>query len=306
MKLTVRRAIGALVAACLAFAASPSAADWRDEVEVLKVGVLAGGDATYRAAVLEPFRAYLRERIGLPVEIVPVGSYAALIDAQIGARIQYAIHSATSFATAVEQCQCVEAIGAPVAAGGDLGFHAILVARADGPIRTLADARDRRLALAGADSVAGRLIPMKGLADAGIDPQAYFSRIVEAGDPEAAIRGLLLGESDLAVGWSSLTGNSAAGYDFGVLTKLVADGALTMDQLRVVWQSELIPFGPHVVRSDLPPELKELLAGALRDMVVEDPAALDAVDRLGFGGGGFAAPDQSLYAIARDLVAAEP
>lgn len=298
-----KRAMIGLLAAWLTLVAGGAAAEWRDEIKVLKVGVLAAGDASYRALVLEPFRTYLQDRIGVPVEIVPVGSYAALIDAQIGARIQYAIHSVTSFATAAEECQCVEAIGAPVAAGGALGFHAILVARSDSPIRTLGDARDRRLAVAGEDSVAGHLIPMQGLSEAGIDPQKYFSRVVEASDPEEAIRGLLAGESDLAVGWSSLTGNEATGFDFGVLTKMVAEGALTMDQIRIVWQSPLVPFGPHVVRGDLPPELKSLLSDALRDMATADPAALDAVDRLGFGGGGFAVPDPSLYTVARDLVA---
>jgi phosphonate transport system substrate-binding protein len=298
----MRRFLAGGLAVLWLSAAGAASADWRDDVEVLKLGVIANGDASYRMTVLEPFRAYLQGRIGVPVELVPVGTYAAMIDAQIGARIHYAIHSVTSFATAVEQCQCVEAIGAPVAASGALGFHAILVARADGPVRTLADARDKRLALAGADSVAGRLVPLQGFAEAGIEPETYFSRIVETADPEAAIKSLLAGESDLAVGWSSLTGNYAAGFDFGVLTRMVADGTLAMDQVRIVWRSRLVPFGPHVVRSDLPPELKGLLAEALRTIAEADPAALDAVDRLGFGGGGFATPDPSLYAVARDLV----
>lgn len=297
----MRRIFGGALLALL-IATGAVRADWRSEIEALKVGVIAGSDASYRLTVLEPFRAYLEGRIGLPVELVPLGTYAAMIDAQVGARIQYAILSVTGFATEVEQCQCVEAIGAPVAAGGALGFHAVLLARADGPVKTLADARDKRLALAGPDSVAGRLVPLKGLADEGIEPETYFSRIAESADPEAAIRSLVDGETDLAVGWSSLTGNPATGYDFGVLTRMVADGALSMDQVRIVWQSKLVPFGPHVVRSDLPPELKSLLAEALKDMATADPAALDAVDRLGFGGGGFTVPDPSLYAVARELV----
>ena len=303
MSSTKRRVVAGLIAASLSVATGASAAGWRDGIEVLKIGVLAGGDASYRAAVLEPFRAYLQERIGLPVAIVPVGSYAALIDAQTGARIQYAVHSVTSFATAAEQCQCVEAIGAPVAARGARGIQSIHVPPAHRPLPPQSHAPAPRRARAGEDSIAGRLIPMKELADAGIDPEAYFSQIVDASNPEAAIRGLLLGESDLAAGWSSLTGNYATGFDFGVLTKMVADGTLTMDRIRIVWQSRLVPFGPHVVRGDLPPELKSLLAAALRDIGTADPDALDAVDRLGFGGGGFAVPDQSLYAAARELVA---
>ena len=303
MSSTKRRVVAGLIAASLSVATGASAAGWRDGIEVLKIGVLAGGDASYRAAVLEPFRAYLQERIGLPVAIVPVGSYAALIDAQTGARSPPPAPPAPRRPRGGGPRPGGGGGAARGAAGGALGFHSILVALSDGPIRALSDARDRRLALAGEDSIAGRLIPMKELADAGIDPEAYFSQIVDASNPEAAIRGLLLGESDLAAGWSSLTGNYATGFDFGVLTKMVADGTLTMDRIRIVWQSRLVPFGPHVVRGDLPPELKSLLAAALRDIGTADPDALDAVDRLGFGGGGFAVPDQSLYAAARELVA---
>jgi hypothetical protein len=39
-------------------------------------------------------------------------------------------------------------------------------------------------------------------------------------------------------------------------------------------------------------------------MAAESPEALDAVDRLGFGGGGFATPDPTLYSVMRELVAA--
>jgi phosphonate transport system substrate-binding protein len=75
-----------------------------------------------------------------------------------------------------------------------------------------------------------------------------------------------------------------------------------MDRIRIVWESSLIPFGPHAIRSNLPPELKRILSGALLSMASEDIEALDAVDRLGFGGGGFASPDASLYASVVALV----
>ena len=63
---------------------------------------------------------------------------------------------------------------------------------------------------------------------------------------------LFTDEADLAAGWSSLAGDAASGYSFGVFTRMVPAGALSMDRLKIVWQSPLIPFGPHVVRRDLP------------------------------------------------------
>jgi phosphonate transport system substrate-binding protein len=80
-------------------------------------------------------------------------------------------------------------------------------------------------------------------------------------------------------------------------------GSLAMDQVRVVWQSDLVPFGPHAVRKDMPEELKTLLLSALTGMTAEAPDALDAVDPSGIGGGGFVAATPADYDTVAALVA---
>ena len=304
IRLSARRLVEAVLAVTvlLVLAVPPASADWRAEMKVLRVGFLSGTGGAYRMAALEPFRAYLQAKLGLPVELVPAGSYAALIDAQASARVDYAIHSAASFATAAASCGCVEPLALPSAADGAKGYFSIVLARADGNIHALADAKGARLAVAGADSIAGRLVPMKGFAREGIVPASYFAKIVETVAPDDAIGALLNGDADLAVGWSSLTGDAAAGYDFGVLARMVADGRLDMTAVRVVWRSPLIPFGPHAVRTNLDPELKSLIRDALLAMANEAPEALDAVDRSTDGGGGFVPADAGLYAAIADLV----
>jgi phosphonate transport system substrate-binding protein len=284
------------------FGSSPSAhADWRDEFNVLRVGVMTGANASYRLAQLEPFKLYLESRLSLPVEIVPMQDYRSLIDAQAAGGVHYAVYRATAYAAAAERCRCVEPIAVPMRAGGETGFHALLITRSDGPIRSLADAEGARLALAAPDSIAGRLLPLKAMEEEGIDPAAYFAKIVDTESPELAITALLAGDADIAVAWSSLSGDPATGYSFGILSSLVAEGGLSMDQIRIVWQSPLIPFGPHAVRADLPDDLKNLLSQSLADIAFEDSRALDAVDRS--GGQGFAAADASLFAPLEALFA---
>jgi phosphonate transport system substrate-binding protein len=82
---------------------------------------------------------------------------------------------------------------------------------------------------------------------------------------------------------------------------MVSAGAVSMDQLRVVWQSELVPYGPHAIRSDVAPELKAALVTALAGVANSDPAAVDAIE-LG-GATGFVTPEPSLYDPLRRLVA---
>ena len=298
------RVLPFLAAALLGALPGPAFADWRDDMSVLRIGVLAGGDTTYQVAQLQPFRAYLETRLGLPVEIAPAANYAALIEAEASGRVQYAILSAAGFATAAATCHCVEPIAAPIAADGAPGYYSVLVVRTDSTIKTLADARNARLAVAGPDSIAGRLVPMRAFTHEGIAPEKFFAATVETSDPEAALTTLFSGEADIAVSWSSLTGLADSGYDFGVLADMIGDGRLQPGSVRVVWQSALIPFGPHVVRTDMPAELKSLLSDALLAMATEAPDALDAVDRAGYGGGGFAKADAALYAPIAELVAA--
>ena len=94
----------AVLAAALVVAVPSSTpvalADWRDEIKVLRIGVMTGPNSAYRLAQLEPFRAYLAEKLAVPVEIIPARDYRALIDAQVGSRVHYAIYSATAFAAA--------------------------------------------------------------------------------------------------------------------------------------------------------------------------------------------------------------
>ena len=146
------RSAAAVILTCVAlFAGGASAADWRDDFKVLRVGFLSSASPAADVARLEPFRAYLEARVSLPVELVPATSYASLIDAEVTGRVQYAIHSAASYATAAAECDCVEPLAEPTAADGSRGFYSILVVRADSPIRDLASSDGARLAFSGAD-----------------------------------------------------------------------------------------------------------------------------------------------------------
>ncbi len=300
--MTLRLFAAALAAAAL-LAPLPVAADWREDVKFLRVGFLAPEDPSGAVRHLDPFRSYLSERLGVPVELVPSTTFQALIDAQVSGRVQYAIDSAVAYVSAAAMCGCVEPLAAPLAEDGARGFYSILLARAGEPIVSLETAEGARLALAAPDSVAGRLIPMQGFAAAGIDPAKYFSEVQNYAAPEPAVRALLDGTADVAAAWSSLSGDPASGYSFGVLTRMVVDGELSMDRVAVVWQSPLIPFGPHVVAKDMPAEERAALADALAAMAVDAPDVVDLLDRTGYQTGGFGPVSEADYAPLAALVA---
>lgn len=279
---------------------SGGSADWREEVPVLRVAYLSTGSAAAEAARLEPFRAYLSAYAGLPVEMMPSATWGGVIDGLAEGRTQYAILGAAAYTAAAAACDCVEPLAVPSAYDRSIAFRSILLVRADSRFRDLAGLAGARVAFSTEDSIAGHLLPMKAFVEAGIAPV-----VTTVAGPEAAVRALLSDEVDAAAAWSSMAGDPSSGYSFGALTRLVIDGRLSMEDVRVIWQSPPVPFGPHVVRTNLPSELKLLLVDALLDMAARSPEALDAVDRSGFGGGGFVAVDPALYDLLAALAGGE-
>lgn len=280
--------------ALLLFFVSPATASWRDDLGTLRVGFVAGDNPAYEVARLEKFRWRLQYALAVPVELFPARSYDALIEAQSTGRVQYTVLSALAYIALDQRCDCAEPLVQPTTADHARGFRALLVAKSDGPIVTLADARNMRLAVGAKDSLSGRRAPYAGLAKAGIDPESYFLRIVEKPDSEAAVAALAAGDVDLATAWSSAPDPLSTAIGSGPFARLAGDGVLSPSTLKVVWQSELIPFGPHVVRKDLPEMAKSNLLQALIEMQNTAPDAYDAIER-GFAGG-FVAADPALYA----------
>lgn len=289
------RRLGLAAAAVLVLSA-PAAAQaptWAEAVPVLRVGVLAGVNQAYATVQMEPFRLYLADRLGIAVEIVTAIDYPALISGQTNAGIQAAFLSATAFATASVACDaCVQPLVIPTGQDGSTGYRAIMVARAGGPIVDLDDLARQRLAVSQDDSIAGRLLPLRLFADAGMGEDRFT--LVERDSPGAAVSAMLAGEADAALAWSTLAGSAATGYSAGVLTQMVAAGTLAMNQIQIVWRSPEIPNGPLSVQASLPEDLKTALRNAMVELRTADPAAFVAADRA--DGRGFRPVDAAAFA----------
>jgi phosphonate transport system substrate-binding protein len=279
---TGRRLAGAVLAALLA--AQPAWADWKTEVGTLRIGMIGpAGAAIEGAATIE---AAYAQALGLPVRIFVARDFAALIEAQARGRIDYAVYSATAYAAAEAVCGCVEPIAAPTAADGASGLVAVLIRRkaGGGAPASIVLARDDAtawLALAGA---APNLV-----GDAGM---------IEADGASAAEDLFVAGEAEALLGWAPhhpAGGEPAA----GTLVRLAARG-LAPDELELVWTSAPLRFGPHAVRSDLPNDLKDLLATFLAGLGAARPEVLELLEP--HRQGRFARVSEADYAAARAIV----
>ena len=88
---------------------------------------------------------------------------------------------------------------------------------------------------------------------------------------------MLNGQADAGVTWSSGVGDHANGYSEGHLRRMVERGLLDMNDVRILWTSELIPSGPLVVRKDLPKEAKDIYRDVLLDLADRDRKCFEKI-----------------------------
>ncbi len=296
-----------VLAAAVTLLALPHAAhaDWRDQIGTFRIGIVAEPGAGNTVPGLALLTDAYGKALGMKVEFVVAHNYAALIEAQADGRIQYAVYSATAYATASERCGCVEPLVAPIDADGATGIRSVLLTR-DGKLPDVAVLQNHRIAMAPADNVGGSLLPLAGLAADGIKIAEDAPFLAHAGSATAAEAMLVNGQADAVFGWeraaaenrTPIAGDQPADPD-GTAARLEAAG-IPKAALQIVWTSGLLPYGPHAVRSDLDPEAKRRLTVFLTNLRSQSPDIYDLVESK--HSGGFISAAAGDYAMAASIV----
>jgi phosphonate transport system substrate-binding protein len=132
----------------------------------LKIGAVAYAPKV--VTIWEGMREYLRGQ-GLMTEYVLYSSYPALVDALVAGQIDIAWNTPLAYLQAKERLggQCL-VLGMR---DSDVGFSTVFIARADSPIRSLGDLKDKRFALGSRDSSHAAILPVHFLREAGLDPE---------------------------------------------------------------------------------------------------------------------------------------
>ncbi|MGQ7792086.1 phosphate/phosphite/phosphonate ABC transporter substrate-binding protein [Faunimonas sp. B44] len=262
----------------------------RSGTEPVRVGIIGRSPIAPFLERLAPFRDGLARALGRPVEIQPFATYAALVDAQVSNRVQLGLHSSASFAVAEAACACLEPLVAPAAEDGTLAFHGILVARRDAAKDGLDGLRGGHLVAGGPDSIGASRLPLAALAAEGIDP-SFFGRIESVHSPVEAMRMVLDGRADAALGWSTMTGDAAAGYSRGSLALLARLQEGAAGELAVLWRSPPLTHGPVAASTSLPEADRQSARGYFLDLAAADPETYGRIEPFYPGGYRAVGPD---------------
>lgn len=257
------------------------------DLKEFRVGILGGENEADRLRNYQCFADHIREVLGVEkVSLFPAADYDGVIQGLLGGTLDYAELGASAYAKIyLENEDAVQPILTTIQTDGSTGYRAVMVARADSGIKTLADMKGKKLGFADPDSTSGYLIPATSLPkDIGMDVKSYFASTGFGGGHEQLVLEVLKGTFDPGTTWASGVGDFKDGYSSGNLRKMVDKGVLKMDDLVELWQSPLIPNGPLVVRTSIDADARQKITDFLTKLPETDPACFSAVQGGDFKG----------------------
>ena len=288
---TRAKRLGVAVVGLALLAATPASAGWQDDFGTLRIGMVSPSGGRGIAGLGQMTTAFQRAA-GIPAEILVARDYPALIRAMSEGRVHYAIYSAAAYGASDVLCGCVEPLAAPRGVDGAVGLRAVLIVRR-GAIAGLDEMSGARVVAGPKGGLGPQSLAMAAMADVGPAGRAFS--VVHAQSHSEAERIFGSGDADILVGWEPVYGESGVEPRTGTVERLASRGMDT-DELAVIWSSETIAYGPHVVRSDLPEELKERLGRFLVNLRDQQPDIYELVEP--HRGGGFRTIDASDYVAA--------
>ncbi|CAH2406134.1 phosphonate ABC transporter substrate-binding protein [Mesorhizobium ventifaucium] len=250
------------------------------DLKEFRVGILGGENEADRLRNYQCFADHIKEVLGVEkVSLFPAADYDGVIQGLLGGTLDFAELGASAYAKVyLENKDAVQPILTTIQTDGSTGYRAVMVARADSGIKTLAEMKGKKLGFADPDSTSGYLIPVTSLPkDIGMDVKSYFASTGFGGGHEQLVLEVLKGTFDAGTTWASGVGDFNDGYSSGNLRKMVDKGVLKMDDLVELWQSPLIPNGPLVVRTSIDAGDKQKITDFLTKLPETDPACFSAI-----------------------------
>jgi len=248
-----RSLFGALGAGILAPAAARAqAGGWRASIRELGFGVIPVETQTQTTDSFAAFIPYASEKFGVPVRLFTASDFIGVNNAIVAKQIHFAWTSPSAFAGSYLECACVEPLVAALDKDGNLGYNSVLIVRADSPYQTIEDLRGKTVARTEPNSQSGYLVPVVEFARMGKPVDRFFNSPVSGGHTQSVL-GVLNGTYDAAFTWTT------RGDGYGQIRTMIDRGMLRRDQIRVIWESDIVPAPPVITHRDQPADLKQAI-----------------------------------------------
>lgn len=272
LKLSILGLLGVGLLLAMAYRDITQAEDWRKQYAEITLGVVTAENEADRLARYNPVRDYLQQPLGVEIKWRSATDYAGIIEGVKAKKIELARFGPASYA----QCWivtrgAVEPLVGDVDEHDTIGYHAVVIVKAESPYRTLDDLKGKKLAYADPNSTSGYQAPRFFLTEQGYDPDAHFAQTAFSSSHENSLMALLNGTFDaVATWWNS--------ENYSNPQRMEQKGMIPPGQWRVVWKSPKLPSSPCAMPTSLPAQMREDITTVLLNMPREAPDAWKALN----------------------------
>lgn len=219
--------------------------------------------------IWEGFKAFFVEH-GLPFDYILFSNYERQVEALLQGYCHVAWNSPLAWIRAQRMARAAgRQVQALAMRDTDCDLHSVVVVRADRPITTIAELKNRVVAFGAVDSPQASLLPLAHLRREGLQPGIDFMVVYHdvlagkhgdhIGGERAAAEALMRGDVDAAC---LIRGN---------LDAFVADGTLTADRIRIIAETAPYDHCNFTVGPEAPAALVERFHELLLGMSFDDP-----------------------------------
>ncbi len=215
----------------------------------LVFGFVPSLEADKIAETAKPMADFISKETGIPVETITATNYTGLIQAMGSGQVD--IGALAPFAYVLAHSENGARVLLKSSRKGALTYHAMFLARADSGIKSIEEAKGKRMAWVDAASASGYLFPAAYLKAKGMDPDTFFSNTTFAGSHDNAIRAVYNGDVDVCSVYDDARNK---------VEKLLPD---VKQKVVMIGKTDEIPNDTFSVRKDLDPALAEKIKAAL-------------------------------------------
>lgn len=245
--------LSATVFSLIALAVVPGTASAE---QVFRVSAIPDEAPTELQRKFKPLGAYLSQKIGMKVEFIPVTDYAASVEGLLNKKIDMVWFGGFTFVQA--HVRGKGQVIPLVQRAEDEQFKSVFIT-ANKSINTLQDLKGKTFAFGSESSTSGHLMPRSYLLAAKIDPDRDMKRIAFSGAHDATAAAVAGGKVD------------AGALNVSVWEKLVADGKIDKDAVRVFYTTPGYVDYNWTVHASLDPKIRQKLTDAFLSLDQNDP-----------------------------------
>ncbi|MDY7574891.1 phosphate/phosphite/phosphonate ABC transporter substrate-binding protein [Actimicrobium sp. CCI2.3] len=225
----------------------------------LRYSMVPEGDVKVDLARFRPLLDRLQATLGMPVEVVTPASYGAVIEDLLAGKVDLARLGPSSYLNVRKMDPTITPFAtfsqpaSPFQQAGPF-YQALLIVRATGPMKQVANLRGQSLALVDPNSTSGSKVPRHYFTElVGAPLEDWFGRVSYAGSHTGAAAAVVDGRA------------TAAFVSSFQLSKMVSEGKLREHDVRILWRSSPLPLDPFVYRSMLCADITDKIRAVFLD-----------------------------------------